>query len=241
MINNVETLSWVPAIVMRGGDWYRGAGVNGETGLRFVSISGDVNRPGVYEVPFGQTVRELVFDTAGGMSGGQKLKAIALSGPSGGFLPAQIKVENLPRPFVERLVKENRLAANAKTYDILDLPLGLNTVSAMGGMLGAACVVVGDRANIVELALNCVEFYRNESCGKCVPCRMGSQKLVDIIQSMLAGQFSRSGLRLVSELAETMGTTSICGLGQVAANPITSVIKHFREDLDKYLDDRSRS
>jgi NADH:ubiquinone oxidoreductase subunit F (NADH-binding) len=235
VINNVETLAWVPAIVLRGGEWYRDAGSNGETGLRFVSISGDVNRPGVYEVPFGQTVRELVFDTAQGLRDGQMLKAIALSGPSGGFLPAQAKVENLPEPFVDRLVQENKLAADAKTYDILDLPLGLNTVSSMGGMLGAACVVVGDRADIVALALNCVEFYRNESCGKCVPCRMGSQKLVEIIQSMLAGGFPRDGLGLVGELAQTMSTTSICGLGQVAANPITSVIKHFREDLDKYL------
>jgi NADH:ubiquinone oxidoreductase subunit F (NADH-binding) len=124
---------------------------------------------------------------------------------------------------------------DAKTYDILDLPLGLNTVSSMGGMLGAACVVVGDRANLVELALNGVEFYRNESCGKCVPCRMGSQKLVEIIQSMLDGRCSRTELGLIGELADTMSTTSICGLGQVAANPITTVIKHFPDDLSKYL------
>jgi NADH:ubiquinone oxidoreductase subunit F (NADH-binding) len=234
VINNVETLAWVPAIVLRGGEWYRDGGTNGETGLRFVSISGDVNRPGVYEVPFGQTVRELL-DTAGGMSGGQKFKAIALSGPSGGFLPARIKTENLPKPFVDAMVKENQLAGDAKTFDTLELRLGLNAVASMGGMLGAACVVVGDRANIVELALNCVEFYRNESCGKCVPCRMGSQKLVEIIQALLGGTASRAHLSLISELAQTMGTTSICGLGQVAANPITSVIKHFREDLDKYL------
>jgi NADH:ubiquinone oxidoreductase subunit F (NADH-binding) len=106
----------------------------------------------------------------------------------------------------------------------------------MGGMLGAACVVVGDRTNIVELARNCVEFYRNESCGKCVPCRMGSQKLVDELQWMLAGRYPRERLPLIGELAETMGIASICGLGQVASNPIVSVIKHFREDLDKYLD-----
>jgi len=240
VINNVETLSWVAAIVLRGGEWYRDAGTNGESGLRFVSISGDVNRPGVYEVPFGQTVRQLIFDTAGGLPRGQRLKAIALSGPSGGFLPARIKVENLPRPFVDKLVKASKLAADAKTYDVLDLPLGLNTVASMGGMLGAACVVVGDHANIVELALNCVQFYRNESCGKCVPCRMGSQKLVEIIQSLLASRGSRKDLGLIGELADTMATTSICGLGQVASNPITSVIKHFPEDLDSYLDGRSQ-
>src|SRR5262249_37737003 len=154
-INNVETLAWVPAIVLRGGAWYRDQGVSGATGLRFVSISGDVNRPGVYEVPFGQTVRELVFHVAGGLRDGQKLKAIATSGPSGGFLPAHIKVANLPESFVKE-----RLATGATSFDVLDLTLDLGTFSLLGAMLGAAFVVYGDRADIVASALNCVEFYR---------------------------------------------------------------------------------
>ena len=231
VINNVETLAWVPAILLRGGEWYRDQGVNGATGLRFVSICGDVKKPGVYEVPFGQTVRELVFDLAGGMRDGQKLKAIAPSGPSGGFLPAQIKVENLPPKFVAE-----KLPPGARTLDILDVTLDLGTLGAMGSMLGAAFVVYGDKADIVEQALNCVEFYRNESCGKCVPCRMGSQKLVDIIKEILAGRFRREGLPLIDDVGLTMGITSICGLGQVAPNPILTVIKHFREELDKYLE-----
>jgi NADH:ubiquinone oxidoreductase subunit F (NADH-binding)/NADH:ubiquinone oxidoreductase subunit E len=230
VINNVETLSWVPAIVLHGGEWYRDQGVNGATGMRFVSISGDVNRPGVYEVPFGQTVRELVFDTAGGMPEGQKLKAIAPSGPSGGFLPAVLKAENLP----EKFVKE-RLRAGATSYDVLDLPLDLGTLGAIGSMLGAAFVVIGDRTSILEFALNCVQFFRNESCGKCVPCRVGSQKLAEMMEDMLAGRFARQSLPLVNDLAETMAITSICGLGMVAANPMASVIKHFREDLEQYL------
>src|SRR5262249_44458226 len=135
VINNVETLSWVPAIVLRGGEWYRDQGINGATGLRFVSISGDVTRPGVSEMPFGQTVRDLIFTSAGGLPPGRTLKAIATSGPSGGFLPVEIPVTNLP----ERFVKE-RLPAGAKTYNVLDLPLDLNTVGQMGGMLGAAFV-----------------------------------------------------------------------------------------------------
>jgi NADH:ubiquinone oxidoreductase subunit F (NADH-binding)/NADH:ubiquinone oxidoreductase subunit E len=229
VINNVETLAWTPAIVLHGGEWYRDQGTHGATGLRFVSISGDVNRPGVYEVPLGQTVRELVVDMAGGISGGQKLKAIAPSGPSGGFLPATLKAENLPEKFVK-----DRLGG-AKTFDILDLPLDFNTLAAMGAMLGAAFVVYGDSRDLVENALNCVQFYRNESCGKCVPCRMGSQKLVDMIGDMLAGRFPRKNLIAVTELANTMCGASICGLGQVAANPITSVIKHFPEELERYI------
>ena len=230
VINNVETLCWTPGIVLKGGEWYRDQGINGEPGLRFVSISGDVAKPGVYEVPFGQTVRDLVFNTAGGMREGQKLKAVATSGPSGGFLPAQIKRELLPEKFVAAKMKPD-----AKTYDILDLPLGLNTVASMGGMLGAAFVVYGDKADMVENALNCVEFYRNESCGKCVPCRMGSEKMTELIKEMLEGRFRREQLPLINDLADTMTLASICGLGQVAANPITSVIKYFREELDAYL------
>jgi NADH:ubiquinone oxidoreductase subunit F (NADH-binding)/NADH:ubiquinone oxidoreductase subunit E len=230
VINNVETLAWVPAIVLRGGEWYRDQGINGATGMRFVSICGDVTRPGVYEVPFGQTVRDLIFNTAGGLPAGRKLKAIATSGPSGGFLPAEIPVATLP----EKFVKE-RVPAGAATYNVLDLPLDLNTVSQMGGMLGAAFVVYDDRRDMVENALNCVRFYRNESCGKCVPCRVGSQKLVDIIEEMLAHRFARTRLPLVQELAEAMSLTSICGLGQVASNPITSVLKHFPREVEKYL------
>jgi NADH:ubiquinone oxidoreductase subunit F (NADH-binding)/NADH:ubiquinone oxidoreductase subunit E len=230
VINNVETLCWTPSIVLKGGEWYRDQGTNGEPGLRFVSISGDVAKPGVYEVPFGQTVRDLIFNTAGGMRDGQKLQAIATSGPSGGFLPTQIKRALLPEKFAAAHLKPD-----ATTYDILDLPLGLNTVSSMGGMLGAAFVVYGDKADMVENALNCVEFYRNESCGKCVPCRMGSEKMTELIKEMLDGNFRREQLPLVNDLADTMSLASICGLGQVAANPITSVIKYFPEELNEYI------
>jgi NADH-quinone oxidoreductase subunit F len=230
VINNVETLAWAPAIVLHGGEWYRDQGKRGATGLRFVSISGDVNRPGVYEVPFGQTVRELVFDTAGGVSGGQKLKAIAPSGPSGGFLPAVIKTENLPPAFVK-----DKMPPGATTLDVLNMSLDIGTLQAIGGMLGAAFVVYGDRRDMVEQALNCTQFYRNESCGKCVPCRMGSQKLTDLLEEVLARRYPRDGLGLVKELGDAMLATSICGLGQVVPNPITSVMKHFPEDLEKYF------
>lgn len=235
VINNVETLSWVPGIVLQGGDWYRNLGTNGATGARFVSISGDVARPGVYEVPFGQTVQELVFETAGGMRDGQRLKAIAPSGPSGGFLPAQLPVASLPKAFVERMQREQRLAAGATAFSILELPLDFATFGMLGAMLGAAFVVYGDRANMVESALNCVQFYRNESCGKCVPCRMGSEKLVGLIQDLLAGQVRRQQLPVVDELAQTMYLTSICGLGQVAANPMTSVLKYFPDEVQRCL------
>lgn len=235
VINNVETMAWTPGIVMNGGEWYRDGGVRGATGLRLVSISGDVIRPGVYEVPFGQTVKELIYDTAGGLMPGRSLKAIATSGPSGGFLPHMIPMEKLPQKFVQEKAPKGEAF-----YDILSLPLDLNTVAQMGGMLGAAFIVYDDRRDMVENALNCVSFYRNESCGKCVPCRTGSQKLVDMITTLMQGQSSRQELDLVNDLGETMGMTSICGLGQVASNPITSVLKFFPKDVAGHLEKASR-
>ena len=229
VINNVETLSWTPGIVLNGGDWYAKGGINGANGMRFISISGDVAKPGVYEAPFGLTVRDLIYKYSGGMRDGQQLLAIAPSGPSGGFLPAVLRRENLPEKFVEQKMK------GANIYDVLDLPLDNATLSLAGSMLGAAFVVYGERANIVEQALNCVEFFRNESCGKCVPCRTGSQKLVNMIQELLAGKSSRERMSLIGDLSDTMILTSICGLGQVASNPIASVLRHFRPDVEKYL------
>ncbi len=237
VINNVETLCWTPGITMRGGEWYRDGGTRGAMGLRFVSISGDVNDPGVYEVPFGQTVRELVFGSAGGMSGGQKLKAIATSGPSGGFLPAVLKKHTLTSARSKPWAEKN-FAPGSDEYDILDLPLDLQTLGDVDNMLGAAFVVVGSNACIVDFALNCVQFYRNESCGKCVPCRVGSQKLVDLMSDITRGKYTHEGLGVVDELARAMSLTSICGLGQIAANPMVTVMKHFPQELEEHLKHR---
>ena len=237
VINNVETLCWTPGIAMKGGEWYRDGGVRGATGLRFVSISGDVNDPGVYEVPFGQTVRELVFGSAGGMRGTQKLKAIATSGPSGGFLPAVLKRSSLDTPR-SRAWAEKHFAPGPDTYDVLDLPLDLQTLGEVDNMLGAAFIAVGSDACMVDFALNCVRFYRNESCGKCVPCRVGSQKLVDLLVEITAGKYHQPNLDVVDDLARAMSLTSICGLGQIAANPIKTVMKHFPEELEEHLKHR---
>jgi NADH:ubiquinone oxidoreductase subunit F (NADH-binding) len=166
---------------------------------------------------------------AGGMRGGQKLKAIAPSGPSGGFLPAVLRKERMPKAFVDKFMQ------GKETYDVLDLPMDNATLGLAGSMLGAAFVVYGENCNIVENALNCCEFFRNESCGKCVPCRTGSQKVVNMIGELLEGKSSRVKLNLISDLSDTMIITSICGLGQVASNPISSVLRHFPEDVNKYL------
>ena len=228
VINNVETLSWVPGIVLHGGSWYRDMGVRGATGMRLVSISGDVAKPGVYEAPLGQTLRELI-ELAGGMAGGRPFKAVALSGPSGGFYPAEVPVSELPPKFVQ-----TKMPAGATQFDMLDLALDFTTCGEMGAMLGAACIVYNDTRDMVNQALNAVSFYRNESCGKCVPCRVGGQKMVEMTTELVEGRSPPGRLELMRDLGETMGLTSICGLGQVASNPVTSVLKLFPEEVEAY-------
>ncbi len=240
-MNNVETFSWVPSILIRGGDWYRKAGTNGGTGLRLVSISGDVNRPGVYEVPIGQTVRELIFDCAGGMRDGQQLQAICTSGPSGGFLPPVLEVARQPAAFVKTLVERGIINAGAKTIDMLDVPLDFDVFKPFPDfMLGAAFVVYGDKANLMEAALNCTEFFRNESCGKCVPCRLGSQKIVDLLTALVQRR-SNSGdeLSTVNDLSHMLLEAAICGLGWVVSSPIRSLIKHFPHIVEQYVGSQS--
>jgi NADH:ubiquinone oxidoreductase subunit F (NADH-binding)/NADH:ubiquinone oxidoreductase subunit E len=246
LVSNVETYAWVPAIFVNGGAWYRDQGINGAKGMRFFSISGDVDRPGVYEVPSGITLRALIEDHAGGLFDGQQLKAFAPSGPSGGFLPARLPRARLPEAFAARLAERERsrpvrgpAAADASTFDTLELELDLQTLRDMGLMLGAGLVVYGDRANMLDQAVNASEFFRNESCGKCVPCRLGSEKLVELARGILQWQYDEEGIKpvetLLTDLQRTMELTSICGLGMVAGNPLASVFRSFRQDLEPYL------
>jgi NADH:ubiquinone oxidoreductase subunit F (NADH-binding) len=168
------------------------------------------------------------------MRDGQKLKAIATSGPSGGFLPAVLKKTSLDSDR-SRKWAESHFPGGATTFDILDLPLDLNSLGDVDNMLGAAFVAIGSNACMVDFALNCVRFYRNESCGKCVPCRVGSQKLVNILEEITRGKYRQPDLASVIELEHAMSLTSICGLGQIAANPMKTVMKHFPEELEEHL------
>ena len=206
LLNNVETFAMVPGIVLKGGDWWAGQGRNGAKGLKFLAVSGQVKRPGVYEVPLGLTVNELI-ERAGGMRYGRTLKAFAPGGASSGFLPAHMA----------------------------DIALDFRTLAEAGSMLGSgAVVVIGDDTCMLELALNVGRFFRNESCGKCVPCRVGSEKIVALLEGILEGRGSWADLELIEELSTAMALTSICGLGQAAPNPILSVIKHFRDDITRH-------
>ncbi|MCI0538242.1 MAG: NAD(P)H-dependent oxidoreductase subunit E, partial [Verrucomicrobiales bacterium] len=208
VLNNVETFINVPQILARGLDWYRAQGQGGAAGLKFIGVSGDVVQPGVFEVAMGTPASDLIFKRAGGLQPGKKLKAFAPSGPSSGYLPASMA----------------------------DVRLDFDSLKAVGSMLGSgALVVCADDTCMLDMALNAVRFFRNESCGKCVPCRVGSQKLVDILTGWTQGRGTLDDFALVDELSDALRMTSICGLGQVVPAPIASVLKHFREEVEAHF------
>ncbi|MFI5400800.1 MAG: NADH-ubiquinone oxidoreductase-F iron-sulfur binding region domain-containing protein [SAR324 cluster bacterium] len=208
LINNVETFHAVPALLERGADWWAAQGKRGCKGLKYLAVSGDVARPGVVCVPMGTSVQELL-DRCGGVAGGKPLHAFAPGGASSNFLPAAKR----------------------------DVALDFAALERAGSMLGSGAVIyVAEGRDLVELGANEVRFFRNESCGKCVPCRVGSEKAVRMIDQALAGKPRPGLIPLLQELGSTMTQTSICGLGQVALQPILSVIANFPEEAARRLE-----
>lgn len=205
LVNNVETLALAVTVLNHGLAWWEQQGRPGFKGLKFASISGDVRQAGVYEIPAGTTVAQLI-DIAGGMKEGRTLKAFLPGGPSSNFLPARKA----------------------------DTPLDFERMQAAGSMLGSAgVIVVGRGRNLFALATNMVRFFRNESCGKCVPCRLGTALAVQLIEAVRDGKLPARELQSLPQLAETLEQTSICGLGQVALNPILSLMNHFPEEIPR--------
>ena len=257
ILNNVETFAWVPSILLKEpsednllkeqaedpsatnqtpGLWYKYAGRNQSKGRRYFSISGDLNRPGAYEVPCGITLGELIDDYAGGMKDGVPLLAVALSGPSGGFLPAMLPEKSIRLPkLTDKEGKETadfKYPALSKTpTDIRLLPLDIDASREIGFMLGAGIVVYGETADLLDQAIACSQFYQRESCGKCVPCRLGSRKIVDMAQQLANTKSPESIVPQFIDhanlLSRIMRTTSICGLGQVASEPFRTYLRYF--------------
>jgi formate dehydrogenase len=199
LINNVETLAMAAVVANRGAEWWKAEGRPGFAGLKFISVSGHVEKPGVYEIPVGTTVRELI-EQAGGIKDGRNLLAFTPGGASSAFLPASAA----------------------------DTPLDFAAMAKAGSMLGSgALFVVAEGTDLFALATNVVRFFRNESCGKCVPCRLGTQQAVTLLEDVQAGKQERAALDVLPDLDETLRLTSICGLGQVALTPVMSVMKNF--------------
>jgi NADH:ubiquinone oxidoreductase subunit F (NADH-binding)/NADH:ubiquinone oxidoreductase subunit E len=250
LVSNVETYAWAPYITVNGGKEYASRGVNGCQGLRIFSISGDVVRPGVYEVPMGLTLRELIHgkNYCQGMADGRPLKGFAPSGPSGGFLPAKLKAgAGLPRDHVNSKVWQAVAARrgfdpNSNELDILDLELELNIFRGLSPTqaLGAGLVVYAEGRDMLEQAVNSLEFFRNESCGKCVPCRVGSQKLAALAGNLVAGKVTRTEWEgslspLVQEMGRAIELSSICGLGRSVPVPLRTLGNFFASDLTAHL------
>lgn len=210
LINNVETLCMIPGILRRGADWFKQQGRN-NNGLKYLGLSGHVQRPGVYEVPLGLPVEEFIQIYGGGMAEGKRLKAFSPGGASSGFLPASM----------------------------VNVALDFQSLTQVGSMLGSGAVVaLAEGTCMLDAALNVVTFFRNESCGKCVPCRVGSDKIVHILERATRGQATMDEINLIGELAETMQLTSICGLGQAAPLPITSALKYFGDEIMLHLTEK---
>jgi NADH:ubiquinone oxidoreductase subunit F (NADH-binding) len=198
LINSVETFAHVPGIAQRGADWWNQLGRGEHTGLKYFAVSGHVERPGVYCVPMGTTARELL-KMAGGVSGGRPLAAIQPGGASSNFIGP----------------------------DQLDVELDFATVQAAGSMLGSgAIVVIAEGTDLLAAAVNVLRFFRDESCGKCVPCRVGSAKAHAMLSGVLAdGGMTAEVTERIGGLEELLRRTSICGLGQVALGPVASVLR----------------
>ena len=210
VINNVETLALAPTILRHGAAWWKKQGVRGHSGLKFIGVSGHVENPGVFEIPLGTTVAELIA-MAGGVIDGRTLKAFAPGGASSNFLPGSKA----------------------------DVAIDFQSIAKAGSMLGAAAlVVVAEGTDMIETAANVVRFFRNESCGKCVPCRAGTEKVVRMLDDLLSGKGNGAILDVLPELEQTLAQTSICGLGQVALNPIVSALEYWGEELTARLDRR---
>jgi len=198
LVNNVETLYWIPQIIEKGADWFASQGKNGAQGLRSYSVSGRVKEPGVKLVAAGTTARELVEDHCGGMLDGQEFKAYLPGGASGGILPESMS----------------------------DIPLDFGQLEEHGCFVGShAVVILSNKDNMKDVALNLMKFFEDESCGQCTPCRNGTEKAVKLMGS---GTWDPE---VLEDLAIVMADASICGLGQAAPNPLRTVLKFFPEDL----------
>ena len=207
ILNNVETFANVPGIIREGAGWYRSIGTEKSPGTKAFALTGNVNNTGLIEVPMGTTIREVVFDIGGGIRDGKKFKAVQIGGPSGGCACA--------------------------SEEHLDLPLDFDSLKKIGAMIGSGGLVVMDEDTcMVETARFFMSFTQNESCGKCVPCREGTKRMLEILDRIVGNEGTMEDLELLENLSNTITETALCGLGQSACKPVQSTLRYFR---DEYL------
>lgn len=204
-VNNVETFANIPPIFLKGPEWFRSIGTEKSPGTKVFALAGKVNNVGLVEVPMGITLREVIYDIGGGIKDDKEFKAVQTGGPSGGCI-----------------TKEN-----------LDIPIDYESLSSIGSMMGSGGMIVMDEDNcMVDIAKFYLQFTKEESCGKCTPCRIGNTRLLEILEKITKGNGTEQDLKDLVELGETIKDTSLCGLGQTAPNPVLSTLKYF---YDEYL------
>ncbi len=207
-INNVETLANVPLIILKGKDYYRSIGTETSKGTKIFALAGKVNNTGLVEVPMGTTLRNIIFDIGGGIQKGRRFKAAQMGGPSGGCVPSRF----------------------------LDLPIDYESVKEIGAIMGSGGLIVMDENTcMVDIARYFLEFTQKESCGKCVPCRVGTRHMLDILTRICNGEGRKGDIEDLEYLANVVKSTSLCGLGQTAPNPVLSTIRYFREEYEEHI------
>ena len=210
LINNVETLANVPLIILNGAEWFSSMGCETSKGTKTFALTGEVNNTGLIEVPMGTTLRQIIFDIGGGIRGGKKFKAVQIGGPSGGCL----------------------------TEEHLDISMDYDSLIKAGAMVGSGgLVVMAEDTCMVEVARFFMNFTKNESCGKCVPCREGTKNMLKILEKIVAGKGEMEDLERLEQLALTVKDGSLCGLGKTAPNPVLSTLKYFKDEYIAHIRD----
>lgn len=208
VINNVETLANVPYIIRKGASWFSSFGTEKSKGTKVFALTGKVKNSGLIEVPMGIALKDIVFGIGGGIENGKKLKAVQTGGPSGGCIPA----------------------------DMVDISVDYESLAKVGSIVGSGGMIVLDEDDcMVNVAKYFLQFTQSESCGKCVPCRVGTKRLLEIMDRITKGKGKKTDIDLLERLGDHVKSSSLCGLGQTAPNPILSTIKYFREEYEAHL------
>lgn len=208
IINNVETLANVPAIMLNGAKWYASYGTEKSCGTKVFAMAGDIVNAGIIEVPMGIPLRDIVFTIGGGIPDDKGFKAVQTGGPSGGCL----------------------------TKDHLDVPVDYESLSALGAIVGSGgMVVMNDESCMVDTARYFLDFTRDESCGRCTPCRIGTKRMLEMLEKIIAGHGEKGDIEMLEELAHTIQDTAMCGLGQTAPNPVLTTLKYFRKEYEDHI------
>ena len=212
LINNVETYANITKIILNGAKWYSSIGTETSKGTKVFALGGNVVNVGLVEVPMGTTLREIVFDIGGGIPNGRKFKAAQTGGPSGGCIP-----------------EEN-----------LDTPIDYESLSKIGSMMGSGGLIVMDDSKcMVNLAKFYLGFTVDERCGQCTPCRIGTKRMLEMLERITEGKGEEGDIEKLEVLAETIKKTSICGLGQTAPNPVLSTLHYFRNEYEEHIKNKN--